>query len=138
MTCTPTSLYFLGVLMYKPSLLASCFPLLYAKRDQACQTLKKKKRFSFQNTMFFHSEILQFFAPWPTLIVFSELLSSVLIFSRYLYLVISFKKPTNSSKCDFPFTVTTTTKSDRKSADDLYGVVLSSKQFFHLTDIGAR
>ena len=27
---------------------------------------------------------------------------------------------------------------DRKSADDLYGVVSSNKQLFHLTDISAR
>ena len=44
----------------------------------------------------------------------------------------------NKSKSAFPFTDTTTTKSDRKSADDLYGVVSSTKQLFHLTDIGAR
>ena len=31
-----TSLLFLGALMYEPSILASCSPLLYAKRGQAC------------------------------------------------------------------------------------------------------
>ena len=43
MTSTRTPLRFLGILMLQPGILASCSHLLYAKRDQACQTLKKSE-----------------------------------------------------------------------------------------------
>ena len=52
--------------------------------------------------------------------------------------VASIRKRGRPPKNAFLFTDTTATKSDRISADDLFGVVSCSKQLFDLTDIGAR